>query len=84
MGEKRKNILIAVADDASHFGCYGHRFVQTPTIDSLAQEGVRFDSAFTCNPKCAPSRASILTGKYSWQLNDAMNHFCTFPAGFGE
>ncbi len=77
----KKNILIAIADDASHFGCYGYDFVNTPTIDRLAAEGVRFDSAFTCNPKCAPSRASILTGKYSWQLKDAMNHFCTFPAG---
>ncbi len=78
---KKKNILIAVADDASHFGCYGHRFVHTPTIDSLAEEGIRFDNAFTCNPKCAPSRASILTGKYSWQLREAMNHFCVFPGG---
>ena len=76
-----KNILVAIADDASHFGCYGHSFVHTPNIDRLADEGVRFSSAFTCNPKCAPSRASILTGKYSWQLRDAMNHYCTFPAG---
>lgn len=77
----KKNILLAVADDASHFGCYGHRFVHTPTIDRLAEEGIRFDRAFTCNPKCAPSRASILTGKYSWQLREAMNHSCIFPAG---
>ena len=37
----RKNILIAMADDASHFGCYGHSFVKTPHIDTLAEEGVR-------------------------------------------
>jgi len=70
---KNKNILIAVADDASHFGCYGHPFVHTPNIDCLANNGVRFSSAFTCNPKCAPSRASILTGKYSWQPCESKN-----------
>ena len=77
----KPNILIAMADDASHFGCYGHAFVKTPHIDALAKEGVRFSQAFTCNPKCAPSRASILTGKYSWQLKAAMNHYVVFPAG---
>ncbi len=79
---KRPNILFALADDASHFGIYGHDFVKTPTIDSIAKEGVLFEHAFTSNPKCAPSRATILTGRYPWQLEEACNHFCYFPNQF--
>lgn len=77
----RPNILFALADDASHFGFYGHELVDTPCIDQLAQEGVIFHNAFTTNPKCAPSRASILTGCHTWQLESACTHFCRFPAG---
>ena len=79
---KRPNILLAVADDASHFGVYGHRFVNTPNIDELAEEGIVFNNAFTCNPKCSPSRACLLTGRHTWQLEDACNHFGIFPAKF--
>jgi N-sulfoglucosamine sulfohydrolase len=73
------NIFFAIADDASHFGVYGHRFVQTPHIDRLASDGVVFDNAFTSNPKCAPSRACILTGKHTWELKEGCNHFTYFP-----
>ncbi|MHB1483607.1 MAG: sulfatase family protein [Saccharofermentanales bacterium] len=79
---KRPNILFALADDASHFGIYGHAFVSTPNIDKLAQEGILFTNAFTANPKCAPSRASILTGMHPWQLEEACNHYGIFPAKF--
>ncbi|MDC7232900.1 MAG: sulfatase, partial [Spirochaetales bacterium] len=83
MAEHRKaNILFAIADDASHFGCYGHRFVSTPCIDNLASRGVRFTSAFTTNPKCAPSRASILTGHHTWQLKEGCDHYGYFPDNF--
>lgn len=77
----RPNILFAIADDASHFGVYGHEMVHTPTIDEIAKEGVVFRNAFTTNPKCAPSRASILTGKHTWQLQSGCTHFCEFPLG---
>lgn len=76
---KRPNILFALADDASHFGIYGHPMVETPCIDSLAKEGILFENAFTTNPKCAPSRASILTGKHTWRLGSGCTHFCEFP-----
>lgn len=79
---KRPNILFALADDASHFGVYGHSFVNTPNIDHVASEGVLFENAFTVNPKCAPSRACILTGRYTWELEDACNHLCYFPDKF--
>lgn len=77
----KPNILLALADDASHFGCYGHDFVRTPVIDAIAEEGMLFENAFTPNPKCAPSRAAILTGRYPWQNEAACNHNVFFPAG---
>jgi choline-sulfatase len=45
-------------------GAYGHPVVQTPNLDRLVEEGVRFDSAYTSCPICSPARASLLTGKY--------------------
>ena len=83
MGENEQpNILFCIADDASResFGAYGGRNCNTPAIDALASEGVVFTNAYTQNPKSAPSRACILTGKYSWQLKEATNHFPHFPA----
>ena len=82
MAGKRPNILFAIADDASHMSAYGHSFVSTPAFDRVADDGVRFDAAFTSNPKCAPSRASLLTGRHTWQLEEACNHFGIFPAKF--
>ena len=85
MGENEQpNILFCIADDASResFGAYGGRNCNTPAIDALASEGVVFTNAYTQNPKSAPSRACILTGKYSWQLKEATNHFPHFPAEF--
>lgn len=79
MSGSRPNILFAIADDASHFGCYGHGFVRTPNADRVARQGVRMQNMFTTNPKCAPSRASILTGLHTWQLREACTHWCVFP-----
>ena len=78
----RPSILFAIADDASHFSAYGHRFLNTPNFDRVAREGVLFANAFTVNPKCAPSRACILTGMHTWQLEEACNHFGVFPSKF--
>ncbi|MCR9294487.1 MAG: sulfatase-like hydrolase/transferase [bacterium] len=73
---ERPNILFIIADDASRdsFGAYGSTYVNTPNFDRIAREGVRFTQAYNCNPKCAPARACILTGRYSWQLEEACNH----------
>ena len=80
--EKRPNILFAIADDASHMGAYGHDFVNTPNFDRVAKEGILFENAFTSNPKCAPSRASLLTGKNTWQLEEAGIYNGIFPDKF--
>jgi N-sulfoglucosamine sulfohydrolase len=81
---RRPNILFAIADDWSygHAGAYGARFVRTPAFDRVARDGLLFTRAFTPNAKCAPSRAVILTGRNSWQLEDAANHIPYFPAKF--
>lgn len=81
---ERPNILFCIADDASmkSFGAYGDTFVNTPSIDSLAKEGVVFNNAYNGNPKCSPARACILTGKYSWQLKEAADHNGRFPSEF--
>ena len=80
----KPNILFFIADDASmkSFGAYGDTFISTPEIDKLSKEGLVFKNAYNCNPKCAPARASLVTGMYSWQLKDATNHWPNFPAEF--
>lgn len=72
----RPNILFIIADDASRdsMGVYGSSYVHTPSFDRIAREGVLFTNAYNCNPKCAPARACLLTGRYSWQLEEACNH----------
>ena len=81
---KRPNILFAIADDASfpHMGAYGCKWTKTPAFDRVAREGLLFTRAYTPNAKCSPSRACILTGRNSWQLEEAANHICYFPAKF--
>jgi N-sulfoglucosamine sulfohydrolase len=82
--EKEKpNILFFIMDDASiHMSTYGYDWCQTPAIDKVAKNGVLFTNAYTPNAKCAPSRSSLLTGRNSWQLEEAANHVVNFPAKF--
>lgn len=80
---KRPNILFAIADDwGAHAGAYGTTWVKTPAFDRVAREGLLFKNAYTPNAKCAPSRAVVLTGRQTWQLEEACNHIAFFPAKF--
>jgi arylsulfatase A-like enzyme len=65
--ETRPNILYIMSDDhAAHaIGAYGSKINQTPHIDRIGKEGMRFSNCFVTNSICTPSRAAILTGKYS-------------------
>jgi N-acetylglucosamine-6-sulfatase len=61
------NILFILVDDMrwDEMGVVGHPFIETPNMDRLAREGVRFANAFATTPLCSPSRASLLTGQYA-------------------
>lgn len=61
----KPNILLVLSDDHSvpHLGCYGGTDAVTPNLDAFAAQGIRFDRAYTTAPQCAPSRASIFTGR---------------------
>src|ERR1700738_2765208 len=65
--EKRPNILYIMADaPAAHaISAYGSKVNKTPHIDRIAKEGMRFNRCLVTNSICTPSRAAILTGKYS-------------------
>lgn len=82
--EPRPNFLFIIFDDWGwrDAGAYGSTWVKTPNFDRVAREGVLFKNAFTSNPKCSPCRASILTGRNTWQLKEAVSHGGYFPAGF--
>jgi N-sulfoglucosamine sulfohydrolase len=83
--ETRPNILFIIFDDwngSTHAGAYGCDWVKTPHFDRVAREGILFKNAFTSNPKCSPCRASILTGRNSWQTEEAMCHGGYFPPKF--
>jgi arylsulfatase A-like enzyme len=64
---ERPNILFIMTDDhAAHaMSCYGSKVNVTPNMDRIAKDGARFTNAFVTNSICTPSRATILTGKYS-------------------
>jgi len=63
---RKPNIVFILIDDMG-FGdlpCYGHRFHETPVIDRLAEQGMRFTDAYAACPVCSPTRASLLSGQY--------------------
>jgi arylsulfatase A-like enzyme len=61
----RPNFVVIVTDDQGPWalGCHGNKELQTPAIDTLAANGVRFESFFCASPVCSPARASLLTGR---------------------
>ena len=83
--EMKPNVLIAICDDQS----FMHHTNESnwddlianypPNFKSIASEGLFFSNAFVASPGCAPSRASILTGRYPWQNKEAGGHATIFP-----
>jgi arylsulfatase A-like enzyme len=65
--ETRPNVVLILADDLGYgeLGCYGQEKIQTPHLDRLAAEGLRFTQAYSGAPVCAPSRCVLLTGKHT-------------------
>jgi arylsulfatase A len=68
--KKPPNVVFFLVDDLGwrDVGCFGSSFYDTPNVDQLAQEGVRFTDAYAACHVCSPTRASILTGKYPARL----------------
>lgn len=76
---ERPNVLV-ICTDQQHAGmlsCTGNRWLQTPAMDSLAQNGARFERAYCVNPVCVPSRTGMLTGytpsRFGMEANDDIN-----------
>jgi len=65
----RPNIVLIYMDDLGYgdSSAYGAKTIDTPQIDRIAREGVRFTSAYATSATCTPSRFSLLTGKYAWR-----------------
>jgi uncharacterized sulfatase len=74
--KNRPNILFAICDDVSylHTSFAGSKFVNTPTFDKVAKGGLYFENCYAASPGCAPSRSSIVTGRYPWQNEQSGQH----------
>ncbi len=72
--QEQPNVIIIYADDLGwgDLSCYGHPTIQTPNLDRLASEGMRFTSFYSAAEVCTPSRAALLTGRYP--LRSGMCH----------
>ena len=68
---KRPNLVLILADDLgwADLSCYGNDLHQTPNLDRLARQGVRFTDAYAASPVCTPTRAAILTGLHPARLH---------------
>eukprot|EP01136_Pigoraptor_vietnamica_P006618 Opistho-1_new@39747 len=63
---KKPNVVIILTDDMGYgeISCYNSQQISTPNIDRIAKEGIRFTDFYVPTPYCAPSRASLLTGRF--------------------
>lgn len=88
--EEKPNILFILADDqrADAIGCSGNRYIKTPNIDKLAENGVRFANCYVMGGHhgaiSAPSRAMLLSGKYLFNVYDKLDGVRTMPMHFAE
>ena len=69
--QKKPNVIVILTDDLgwTDLTCFGSDYYQTPNIDQLAEEGVRFTNSYSSCTVCSPTRASIMTGKYPARLH---------------
>ena len=67
----RTNAVLLIVDDLgwADTGIYGSTFYETPNIDALAEDGVRFLNFYAASPVCSPTRASIMSGKHPTRIN---------------
>ncbi len=74
-GRKRPNVIVIISDDMGYadLGCHGCQDIATPSIDSIAQNGVRFTNGYVSCPVCSPTRAGIATGRYQQRFGHEYN-----------
>ncbi|MEX0721531.1 MAG: sulfatase [Balneolaceae bacterium] len=78
---ERPNIVLIMGDDmsAEDFGAYGNDAIQTPTIDGLAKEGIRFENAYQTTSSCSPARTSLISGRYPHNTGAPELHMAKSP-----
>lgn len=66
MNQKRKQIILIMTDSTRQdmLGCYGNADMHTPCLDAMAENGIRYTNAYSCQPVCGPARSAIFTGTY--------------------
>ncbi len=84
--QRPPNIVYILADDLGYaeLGCYGQEKIQTPNIDRLAREGMRFTQHYCGNAVCAPSRCALMTGKHPGHAYVRNNRPAKLPAEVKE
>ena len=82
----RPNILFILADDLGYgdLSCYGRPDYQTPHLDRLATQGVRFVNAYSASPVCTPTRCALITGRYPARTRVGLEEPLTERSGLGE
>ncbi len=84
--KSKPNIIFILADDLgwAELGCYGNKFNETPNLDKLTSEGMKFTDAYAAAPVCSPYRAALMTGQYPARVGitdylrpNATNHLST-------
>jgi arylsulfatase A len=75
LAAEKPNIIFILADDLGYgdVGCYGQKLIQTPNIDKLAKEGMRFTQCYAGNTVCAPSRFALMTGYHTGHARIRVN-----------
>ncbi len=75
---KRKQVILLMTDTTRFdmLGCYGNSGMKTPNLDALAEDGIRFEHAYTCQPVCGPARSAIFTGTFPSFLRRFYQQLC--------
>jgi arylsulfatase A-like enzyme len=71
MEARTPNVVVILVDDLgwTDLGCYGSSFHDTPNLDALAADGIRFTNAYAASPVCSPTRAALMTGRHPVRVN---------------
>ena len=74
---KRKQVILLMTDTTRFdmLGCYGNSGMKTPNLDALAEDGIRFEHAYTCQPVCGPARSAIFTGTFPHSCGGFTNSY---------